>query len=64
LRRPRTEPQESSDPRLAADRMLPRLANDAIDSTDPRDPIDSTDAPLADRPDPVPIPPTIGLAES
>jgi hypothetical protein len=34
-----------------------------IDSTEPRDPIDNTDAPLPARPDPVPIPPTIGLAE-
>src|SRR5439155_11753892 len=52
---PRTEPHDSREQRLAAERMLPRLANDPrdridpadptdpIDSTDPTDPIDSTD---------------------
>jgi hypothetical protein len=43
-----TDPIDSTDP------------TELIDNTEPRDPIDNTDAPLPARPDPVPIPPTIG----
>jgi hypothetical protein len=52
------DPIESTDPIDPIDRSDP---TELIDSTDPRDPIDNTDAVLLPaRPDPVPMPPTIG----
>jgi hypothetical protein len=45
LRIPRTDAQESSELRLAADRMLARLANEPIERIDPADPIDPIDPP-------------------
>ena len=51
------DPTESTDPTDPIDSTDP---TELIDSTDPRDPIDNTEAPLGDRPAPVPMPPTIG----
>ncbi len=48
---PRIDAHERSEPRLAADRMLPRLANEAIDRIDPADPIDPIDS--TDPTDPI-----------
>ena len=41
---PRTDAQETSEPRPAAERMLARLANEPIDRIDPADPMDPMDS--------------------